>query len=225
MAKSTAQKIKVGIFVVVGTVLLVGTLYYIGKRQNIFGNNIQLHAVFKNVNGLQIGNNVRYSGINIGTINEIEMTKIGSITIQMSVDKKTAEFIKKDAIASIGSDGLVGSMVLNITPGEDQHAKVVVSGDYIQSHNGVSTEEMMNTLNKTNENAALLSEDLLKITHQILKGEGTIGLLISDTEMAQNVKLTIAKLTQNMEAMKHNFLFRGYFKKESKQKQKEDRKK
>lgn len=219
MAKSTSQKIKVGIFVIVGTVLLVGTLYFIGKQQNIFGNNIKMYAVFKDVNGLQIGNNVRYSGINIGTVSEIEMTKVGEITILMSVDKKTAKFINKDAVASIGSDGLVGSMVLNVTPGKDQHGRVVASGDTIQSHNGVSTEEMMNTLSKTNENAALLSENLLKITHQLLEGEGTLGVLINDTVVGQNIKLTIAKLAQNMEAMKHNFLFRGYFKKEKKKRE------
>lgn len=118
MIKSTSQSVKVGIFVVVGTILLIVGLYYIGKQKFIFSKNFELYAVFTNVNGLQLGNNVRYSGVNVGTISEIEMTEVGKITVIMSVEEKTAIFIKKDAIAAIGSDGLVGSMVLNIMPGK-----------------------------------------------------------------------------------------------------------
>src|SRR5690554_2873504 len=105
MAKAASQKIKVGLFVVVGTLILIAALYSIGKRQHIFGKNIELYATFGNVNGLILGNNVRYSGINVGTVSKIEMIEEGSITIQMKVEDKTARFIKKDAIASIGTDG------------------------------------------------------------------------------------------------------------------------
>ena len=190
MAKSTAQKVKVGIFVVVGTVLLISALYFIGKQKFMFNKSNHLYAVFENVNGLQLGNNVRYSGINIGTISKIEMTAIGKITVQMSVEEKTASFIKKDALASIGSDGLVGSMVINIVPGKDLQAASIATGDTIQTINQVSTDDMLSTLNKTNENAALLSADLLKITKQILDGKGTVGTLINDTILAQNIQQT-----------------------------------
>jgi phospholipid/cholesterol/gamma-HCH transport system substrate-binding protein len=66
MAKPATQKVKVGILVIVGTLLLIDTLYFIGRQQSIFGNNIKLYAIFDNVNGLQIGNNVRYSGTLFG---------------------------------------------------------------------------------------------------------------------------------------------------------------
>src|SRR5690554_1169462 len=77
MRTQTTQKIRVGIFVVVGTIILVLALYFIGSRQHIFSRNIALYAVFDNVSGLQIGNNVRYSGINLGTVTKIEMKEIG----------------------------------------------------------------------------------------------------------------------------------------------------
>src|SRR5690625_784490 len=96
MVKSSSEKIRVGIFVFVGTIILVISLYFIGSRQHIFTRNIQLHAVFENVNGLQIGNNVRYSGINVGTVTKIEMKEVGKIIIQMSVEEKASYFIKKD---------------------------------------------------------------------------------------------------------------------------------
>lgn len=194
MAKSTSKKINVGILVVVGTIILVGALYFIGSRQHMFSKNIELYAVFENVNGLQLGNNVRYSGINVGTVTKIEMKEVGKITIEMMVEEKSTYFIKKDAVASISSDGLVGSMVVNIEPGNEQQEANVVSGDTIQSYNGVSTADMMKTLNTTNQNAALLTADLLKITNLIVAGKGTMGALVSDTLMAKDIKQSAEEL-------------------------------
>lgn len=194
MAKSESKKIRVGIFVVVGTILLIGTLYFIGKRQHLFSRNIELSAVFSNVNGLQVGNNVRYSGINVGTVSDIEMKKPGEIVVKMSVEEKLAYFMKTDAIASIGSDGLVGSMVVNIVPGENPEAKTVESGDTIQAQGRLAIDDMLSTLNKTNENAAILSEDLLKITNQVLEGKGTLGAIINDTILAHDIRQMVVEL-------------------------------
>ncbi|CAM3370194.1 MlaD family protein [Aequorivita lipolytica] len=194
MGKSNSQNIKVGVFVVVGTILLIAALYFIGSKQQMFSKNIDIYATFTDVNGLTLGNNVRYSGINVGTVTGIEMKEVGKITIEMSVEEKSAHFIKKDAIASISSDGLVGSMVVNIEPGNEQKEATVVSGDFIQSYNGVSTADMMKTLNETNENIALLSADLLKITNQIVEGKGTLGALVSDSLMAKDITQSAREL-------------------------------
>lgn len=192
MAKSKSQKVRVGIFVVVGTILLVGALYFIGSRQHIFTKNIQLYAVFDNVNGLILGNNVRYSGINVGTVTKIEMIEVGKITIEMTVEEKAAYFIKKNAVASISSDGLVGSMVVNILPGNQGEESNVVTGDYIRTSNKVSMDDMMGTLSETSEN-------LSKITNQILLGEGALGVLINDTIMAKNIQQTLVQLKKTSE--------------------------
>jgi phospholipid/cholesterol/gamma-HCH transport system substrate-binding protein len=194
MGKSTSQKVRVGVFVVVGTILLVAALYFIGNQQHLFSKNIELYATFGNVNGLTLGNNVRYSGINVGTVSKIEMIEEGTITIQMKVEAKTSRFIKKDAIASIGSDGLVGSMVVNIIPGKAQNAQPVIAGDTIQSYSKIGADDMLSTLNTTNENAALLTADLLKITNKILEGKGTFGALVTDTLLAQDLRQTVVEL-------------------------------
>ncbi|TYB75835.1 MlaD family protein [Bizionia myxarmorum] len=194
MGKSNSQKVKVGVFVVVGTIILIVALYFIGSKQQMFSKNIEIYATFSNVNGLTLGNNVRYSGVNIGTVSMIEMVNEGNITVQMIVEEKISQFIKKDAIASISSDGLVGSMVVNIVPGKDVTSRQVVTGDTIQISKKASTEEMLETLNKTNENAALLSADLLKITNQIVEGKGTLGALVSDSIMAKDIKQSAEEL-------------------------------
>lgn len=193
MDKTTSEKIRLGIFVLIGTVLLLVGAYQIGNQENLFGDTFTINAVFKNVSGLQKGNNVRYSGINIGTVNGIEMENDTAIRVSMLIQQKMRNHIKTNAIAAIGSDGLVGSMVINIVPGEGD-AALVEAGDEIRSLSKIATADMLSTLNVTNENAALLTEDLLKITASLNRGEGTLGRLLNDTLMANDLQQTLANL-------------------------------
>ena len=193
MEKSTAQKFRLGIFVILGTALLVVASYLIGNRQNMFGKNFTIEAVFKNVNGLQKGNNVRYAGINVGTVRDIDMENDTLIRVLMLVQEKMQSHIKTDAIATIGSDGLVGSMIVNIIPGNG-NAPLVKEGDRIISYSRIGAEDMLSTLNVTNENAALLTADLLKVTTALRQGQGTLGRLLNDTTMARNLEQTIYNL-------------------------------
>ncbi|MCG9972605.1 MlaD family protein [Christiangramia crocea] len=195
MEKSTSQKIRLGVFVVMGTLVLIVALYYIGNRQHLFTNNIPVYAEFENVNGLQLGNNVRYSGINVGNVSKIEMLEESRILVQMMVEESTGKFIKKDAIATVGTDGLVGSMVVNILPGKEGLVSIK-PGDTIASYSRIGADDMLSTLNVTNENAALLTSDLLKITNKILEGKGTLGVLVSDSTLAKNIKTTLINLEE-----------------------------
>jgi len=193
MKKSASHKTRVGLFVVLGTIILIAALYFIGNRQHIFSKNIQLYAVFQNINGLQLGNNVRYSGINVGTVSKIEMVDEATIVVQMMVEEKTGAFVKKNAIATIGSDGLVGSMVVNILPGKE-NVSAIVTGDTIPTYSKIGADDMLSTLNVTNENAALLTADLLKITNKILEGEGALGALITDSTWTKDIRATLSNL-------------------------------
>ena len=190
MEKTASEKIRLGLFVLIGTTLLVLAAYFIGEKENMFGNTFRLNVTFKNINGLQNGNNVRYAGISIGTVKDIEMINDTTIEVGMVIEEKMQHHIKKNAIANIGSDGLVGSMIINIVPGVGSAAHVT-AGDEISSYSRVATADMMNTLNVTNENAALLTEQLLKITRSINDGEGTLGRLLYDTEMGNNLNQTL----------------------------------
>jgi len=193
MNKTTSEKIRLGIFVLIGTVLLLFGAYQIGNKENLFGATITVHAVFKNVNGLQKGNNVRYSGINIGTVDRIEMENDTAIRVSMLIQQKMRHHIKTNAIAAIGSDGLVGSMVVNVVPGEG-NAPLIQVDDEIQSLSKIASADMLSTLNVTNENAAMLTQDLLKITASLNKGEGTLGRLLNDTVMGNDLKQTLINL-------------------------------
>ena len=192
MERSNIEKMKLGIFVIVGSFLLVLTVYLIGNKQQLFGSSFEISAVFKNVNGLQKGNNVRFSGINVGTVKAIEMSNDTTIRVIMTIEDDMMGKIKKDAIAAIGSDGLVGSMIINITPGKGGDA--ADNGDEIRTLSKIASEDLLRTLNVTNENAALLTEDLLTLTNAVVKGKGTLGKLIFDSTMARNLSLTVENL-------------------------------
>ncbi|SFR66776.1 MlaD family protein [Maribacter stanieri] len=193
MAKTKLENLRLGIFVVLGTILLLFAAYLIGNRQNMFSKTFEITAVFKNATGLQNGNNVRFSGINVGTVNGIEMINDTTIQVRMVIQDNMRHHIKKNAIASIGTNGLVGSMLINIIPGLGT-SSLITPGDELLSSNKIGTQDMMSTLSITNENAALLTADLLKISKTLTNGQGTLGRLLNDTIMANDLYKTMVNL-------------------------------
>lgn len=193
MEKSTSQKINLGIFVILGSLLFIITIYFIGNKKDMFNKTIQISAVFNNINGLQTGNNVRFSGINVGTVKQIVIQNDSVIRVDMAIEKEVISHIKKDAIASIGSDGLVGNMIINIIPGKKSN-EAVSFGDTILSENKTTTDEILKTINSTSVNAKVITDNLVRITNQISSKEGTIGMLINDTVMSQDLKRTVYNL-------------------------------
>ena len=190
MEKTASQKIRLGLFVIFGLLIFILAVYFIGDKQKMFGKTNHLTSIFNNVNGLLLGNNVRYSGINVGTVRGIEMVNDTTIKVDMIIDKTIFSYIKKDAVASISSDGLVGNMIINILPGKG-NIPAVEPGDEIKSKSRIRTDDMLNTLGVTNKNAARFTSDLLKITKEITEGKGTVGLLIKDSIIAGDLKETM----------------------------------
>ena len=190
MEKTASQKIRLGLFVIIGLLFFILAVYFIGDKQKMFGKTYHLKAVFNNVNGLQLGNGVRYSGISVGTVKGIEMVNDTAIRVDMIIDKAIFPFIKKDAIATVNTDGLVGNMIINIIPGKGNEPSVQ-PGDEIHANNRIRTEDMLNTLSITNKNAAKLTANLLKITNEINDGKGPLSSLLKDTIISRDLKETM----------------------------------
>ncbi len=193
MKNTSSQKIRLGLFVIIGTILFITGVYLIGQRQDMFKKTFTVSAYFQNVNGLQKGNNVRYAGIDIGTVKDITMINDSTIKIDMTIEEKIIIHIKKNAIATIGSDGLVGNMIINIVPGKGS-SELISNGDIIQSYSKIGADDILSTLSVSSENAAILTSDLLKITTAMLEGKGTVGLLLNDTTMARDLKQSVNNL-------------------------------
>ena len=203
MSKASGHFVKLGVFVIAGTLLLLVGAYLIGGDQNFLTSTFELQSVFNNVGGLQEGNNVRYSGVNAGTVRAIEMENDSSIRIRMRMNTSLMPHIRKNSIATIGSDGLVGSMLINIVPG-DGNAPPVEPGDEIRSFSMLSSRDMLTTLNVTNENAALLTADLLEITRSIRSGSGVLGRLLRDTVLAEDLQVSIRNLRLTTDASRRS---------------------
>ncbi|TCD01508.1 MlaD family protein [Pedobacter psychroterrae] len=325
MANQKVNNIKLGAFVLSGLVLLILAFFIIGKNKNLFGNEFKLKVRFSNLNGLTEGNNVLFSGLQAGTVKEIELINDSTIEVIMQINSKVKSFINKNAVAAVGTEGLMGNKVVNISPVKGVSQKVS-EGDLLQAKNMANMDEIIEKLSQTNNNVASISEvlkgtvmridssailklindeaigislkgslekiyqttsnanqmtfELNQLVSGIRKGKGTAGMLLTDTLMtatlqdavlqirsasinanemtkqmnatvkdlshtltdgkgpvntllkdslmAKNISLTMENLqkgtdgfNQNMEALKHNFLFRGYFRGLERQKKKE----
>jgi len=219
MKKTTGNKVKLGIFVSASAVLLIAGIYFIGQRQQLFNNTFTVSGVFKDINGLEVGNNVRFAGINVGVVENIEQVTDSTVKVNMIIRDETRKFMKKNARAVIGSDGLMGNQIVTIIPGPGG-AQPVVDNDVIATAKTVSMDEILVKIKVTADNAALITQDLAVVMGSIREGKGTIGRLLMDSAMAEDVNAAMVNIKQgaggfkqNMNAASHNFLLRGYFKK------------
>lgn len=193
MNKESGFQWKLGMFVIIGLVLFVATIYFVGKQKNIFGSTFNLKSNFKSVSGLEVGNNVRFSGINIGTVSEIELVTDSSVVVKFLIKDEVQQFIKTDAIASIGSDGLMGDKVLTISPGTHSN-KSVKDNDIIASRKPIDMEDVMSSVKKSVDNAGIITAQLAQFTYNMNNGKGTLSKLMTDQEFANSLKKTLANL-------------------------------
>jgi phospholipid/cholesterol/gamma-HCH transport system substrate-binding protein len=214
-------KIRLGLFIAGGLALFVLAIFIIGKQKNLFNPVFKVTSTFKNVSGLQVGNNVRFSGINVGTVDKITIINDSTVKVDMLIKKDVRQFIKSDGEVAIGSEGLIGDKLLVITQGSSE-APVVKPGQQLASAEPVEIDAIMASLQVTAGNAAIISEQLAEIMIKINGGQGTLGRLIQDTTIANNLSQTMVNikrsskgLDENMEAAKHNFLLKGYFNKKA----------
>jgi phospholipid/cholesterol/gamma-HCH transport system substrate-binding protein len=189
MKEQAVNKIRLGAFVLMGTVLLVLGLYYIGRKENIFSSSIGAIAEFKDVQGLMKGNNVRFNGINVGTVSKVYPLADTIIRVEFTIDENTAGFIGKDAVISIGTDGLLGNKLLNISPGLSSKP-AIADGDQLRSLNPVEMESAMQSLNITNENIRKISENLRGITDKF-NDDNSLWQLLADSTIASNVRSAV----------------------------------
>lgn len=199
MDKETSHRIRLGIFIISGLILLIVGLYLIGSNRNIFGRNITLYTTFYNISGLQVGNNVRFSGIDVGTVKKLEIVNDTTVKVTMQMDENLTRFIRINSVASIGTDGLMGNKLINIDPGT-QDAQQIADGTTIPSSKGVDTEQMLRTLNQTNQNVSMISDDLRILTGNINKSRGTLYTVLMDTTLAYSLKHTLT----NIEVISNN---------------------
>jgi phospholipid/cholesterol/gamma-HCH transport system substrate-binding protein len=186
------RNIKLGAFVAGSVILFLGALFYLGREGNIFNKTFIISAIFKNVEGLKEGDNVWLSGVKIGVVKRVQIVSEGRVVVNLSLKDKQNEFIKKDAVAFVGSDGLVGNKIVIIKPGIAN--QIIIENDTINSLSPTDTQELFNLAKEVGMSTRAITDDLRLITARLNKGEGIFGELLHDGSVSKDLKQTIAVL-------------------------------
>jgi phospholipid/cholesterol/gamma-HCH transport system substrate-binding protein len=190
--KEIAQQIKVGAFVLAGLALFLISVFFIGSENNVFSRTFTVAAVFRNVEGLKAGDNVWLSGVKIGTVSDVRIVSEGKVVVDLSLKNKQNQFIETDAIASIGSDGLVGSKIVVISPG--QSGDMVSEEDTLNTVSPTDTQDLFNIAKDVGENTRSLTADIKTIAERISAGQGIVGELLNDGTIAQEIRAAVENL-------------------------------
>ena len=219
MKTTASNKVKLGIFVSASVIFFTISIYYVGKRQQLFSTTFHINGIFQDISGIQVGNNVRFSGINIGIVEDIQQITDSTVQVGLQLEESSQKFIKTNATAVIGSDGLMGSKIVLIIPGKTGEDPIS-NNDFIETNPSINMDDIFLSLKITTDNAAIITNDLALILGSMREGKGTIGMLLMDTVFSKdlgqaliNIKQGAGGFKQNMDAAGHNFLLRGYLKK------------
>ncbi|MEP6926888.1 MAG: MlaD family protein [Ginsengibacter sp.] len=206
--KSTNNKraIIVGIFIFLGLAIFIIAVLTLGSQHKTFEKSISISATFDDVNGLQKGNNIWFSGVKIGTVKKISLSGNAKVVVTMNVEEHSHQFIRKDAKAKISSDGLIGNKIVVIYGGSLQSPEVE-TGDVLGIEKLAGTEEMMSTLAKNNDNVLEITNGFKVISKRLVDGQGTIGKLMTDETMVNNLNattVTLKRASLNLEKLSVN---------------------
>jgi phospholipid/cholesterol/gamma-HCH transport system substrate-binding protein len=225
---------RLGAFIVATLAILVVGIFIIGSKQYLFSSTYQLKAQFDNVAGLDAGGDVRVGGVHSGTVHSIVLPhKPGEkVTVIMDLGKSTHEIIKQDSVATIETEGLLGNQYLAISfgsagSGDVRDGSTIASQPPLEmSDLFQKTSDILDSSQQAIQNATRAAGNLDSISAKINTGQGTAGALVNDKQLYNNLEQTSAAMRdtmvqaqagvtdfqENMEAMKHNFFLRGYFK-------------
>jgi outer membrane protein OmpA-like peptidoglycan-associated protein len=214
-----SRELRLGAFIIVTLLILSSGVFLIGSRESLFHPTYRVRADFPTVQGLNVGADVRVGGIREGTIRRIDLPAHpgGAVTVIAGLDTRTHDIVKKDSVASIQSEGLLGDKYMEISFGSEEAARLK-DGETIASAPPfdistliTKTNQMLDGATDTLKNADAATGSLKSVSSKIDQGQGTLGALVNDKTVYQQASAGVAALHDDAEALKHNFLTRGFF--------------
>ncbi|RBL90617.1 MlaD family protein [Chitinophaga flava] len=191
--ESNKRTVIVGIFIFVGLIIFTVAILFLGGQRKTFTPSVRVKAMFHDINGLTAGNNVWYSGVKVGTVKKITFIKHDVIEVIMNIEKSSRQFIHKDVKAKVGSDGLVGNKIV-VLFGGTENLPPIENNDVIVAETVLSPDNIMATLQVNNENLVSITGNLKEIMKHIAEGQGTVGKLLKDDSVYNNVQATLNNL-------------------------------
>lgn len=193
-------KVRLGLFIAGGLAIFVIAIFFIGKQQNLFNPVFKITTNFYNVSGLQVGNSIRFSGISVGTVDNIRIINDSTVQVDMLIRKNVQQFIKADSEAGISSEGIIGDRVIILTQGS-YNAPMASNGEHISSIEPIETDDIMASLQTSAVSTEVITKQLAEIMTNINSGEGALGRLIQDSTIAENINQTIANFKKSSEGL------------------------
>lgn len=185
--KENKRSVIVGLFVLVGLIILVAGILVLGSQQNKFSKNLEVKTYFKDVKGLKVGNNVWFSGVKVGIIKEISFESVEKVRVLMSIEEKSKDYIRKDVIATLGSDGLIGNAIISLIGGSAS-VPSIETGDILESGPSTGMEQMMELVKDNGENLSIITQNFATLSQSLVDGKGTIGAMLKDEDLANNLR-------------------------------------
>ncbi len=200
MQYNKGKKVRLGLFILLGTLIFVAFFYLIGSSSKMFSKNITLHTTFAHVSGLRSGDHVRFSGIIVGTVSNLQITTDTSVVVDISVERRMLRFIRKDSKVEIKPEALIGDKMLVIYSGtkEFEHVK---EGDYLEPMGSVHLEDVVYQLSGELRKAETIIKNLVDITDKVNQGDGNVGRILNDSSIAMKLDQSadnFVQLTSNL---------------------------
>ncbi len=203
MKENKNRSLRLGIMVTVGLALFAWGIYYLGSQRKLFTSSITVKSYFNNVSGLVEGNKVRYSGITVGSVSDIRIVSDSTILVEMTVEKNTRKFIRKDSKVEIKSDGLMGSKIVNILPGTSA-AGSVDDDAFLMTINPIELEDVLEEVKMVILDGKKVTKNLIEITNKINNGDGDLALLLNDNTITTHIDEIgdgLAQTTENVNSI------------------------
>jgi len=216
-----SQNLRLGAFIVFTLAILATGVFLIGSRESMFRLSYEVRADFHNVAGLNEGADVRVGGLRKGSVKNIQLPKRadGKVVVLMDLEKETQSIVKMDSVADIKSEGMLGDKYIEISFGSMDSAKLR-GGETIGSRTPLDISDLfgkanqiLDTTQAALQNVQSATSNINDISAKINHGQGTVGALINDKTIYNQAAATVASMHEDVDALKHNFLLRGFFNK------------
>jgi phospholipid/cholesterol/gamma-HCH transport system substrate-binding protein len=179
MGKFASRSVKLGLLVAGGLFLFAVAIFYLGSQQALFSPTVTVKSYFEDVRGLMEGNKVQYSGITVGHLAHIEIINDTTVLVEMSVNRDVQKFIRTDSKVDIGSDGLMGSKIVNIYPGSVS-AQSITDDDVLMAQESVDFDDVLEEALSVIEESRLITNNLLEISNKMNTGDGDFAMLLNE---------------------------------------------
>lgn len=193
----TWDQLRVGLVILIALGIIGVAVYKLGQAANLFAKRYELIAYLPDANGLRPGGAVMVAGQLAGTVKSIEFLPVDQDTtrnlrLTLQIDAGLQEQIRRDSKGKLRSMGLLGDKAFDITPGTPR-ARVLQAGDTVTVVQSLDYEAVIAQASSAVTDMVALTRDMRAITSGIVRGQGTIGQLVTNKALYDNLNGTLAR--------------------------------